>query len=122
MRTATPQETFDHLMGAGALQYGWWVEYKPTGVDADGTVTGDWTAELTCETGDDDPASKTAVISHQVIMAAARKVMAELPQYASETMQGECAHLVFDADAADFDAGTSDELLQFMVLGEIVFG
>jgi hypothetical protein len=55
-------------------------------------------------------------------MKAAREVMAELPRFASRTMQGECANLVFNADSTDFDAGTSDELLQYMVLGEIVFG
>jgi hypothetical protein len=122
MRTATPQETFDHLLGAGGTSYHWWLDEKLTGVAADGTVTEDWTAEMTCESGYDDPPSKTAVISHKTIMKAAREVMAELPQYASKTMQGECAHLVFNADETDFDAGTSDELLQYMVLGEIVFG
>lgn len=121
MKTATPQDTFDHMLGAGAFQWSWWLDCQVTGeTGATGTVNDDWTAEITAETGDGGKATKT--IDHKAILRACRSVMAELPRFASQDLARECRNLIFDADAADFDAPLADELLQFMVLGEIVFG
>jgi hypothetical protein len=121
MTTATPQDTFDHLLGAGAFGWHWWLDCKVTGeTDATGKVRDDWTATLTCETGDGGKATKT--IDHKAILAAARKVMADPPRFTGPGLARECAHLIFDPDACDFDAPLADELLQFMVLGEVVFG
>ena len=121
MSAAAPQNTFDHMIGSGAFQWSWWLNLEVTGeTDDTGTVSDDWAAEITCEDGNGGRVTRT--IGHKEVMAAARKVMAELPRYASQSLARECSHLVFDADSADFDAPLADELLQFMVLGEIVFG
>lgn len=121
MNTATPQDTYDHTIGAGALSFGWWLGCETTGVSASGDVADDWQATLTAEDGDGDP--KTVVVGHAQIMSAARKIIGDdgVP-YVSDTARRQCRALVFDADDADFDAGTGDELLQAAVLGEVVFG
>ena len=55
-------------------------------------------------------------------MTAARAVLAEPPRFASAGLVRECSHLLFNNDETDFDAPLADELLQFMLLGEIVYG
>ena len=85
-------------------------------------VPEDWAIEITCETGRDDDGTKTATISHKVVMAAARRFLKNRPSYSSRSAIAACAALLLDVSECDFDAGTSDELLQFIVLGEIVFG
>lgn len=117
---ATPQSTFDHMLGSGAFQWSWWVEVKVTGTKPNGyDATDDWTAEITAEDGNGGTVTKT--IDHKTIMQAARAVLAQPPEQVGALLQRECSHLLFEADAADFDAPLADSLLQFMVLGEIVY-
>jgi hypothetical protein len=115
MNTATPQDTQDHILGSGALGYEWWHAVTETGMD-----TPDWSAVITADDGDDGEA--IATVNHSAVMKAARAIMKDKPKYASDALVRECRNLVFDADNADFDANSADELLQFIVLGEIVFG
>jgi hypothetical protein len=129
VKRATPQETFDHMLGAGALSYSWWCDvHAVRGQGVDGLVTDDWEYLLTCETGKDDDSVKTATINHNVIMEAAKKaVLADLgvgegTQFMSKACVRNCAALLYFPDDADFDANSSDELLQSIVLGQIVFG
>jgi hypothetical protein len=110
--TATPQITQDHMLGSGALTFSWW-----RSADIQGMDTPDWQTVITCENG--DGGETTTTVTHAVVMAAARKVLASRPQYASDAFVRECRNL---GDEADFDACTADELLQFIVLGAIVFG
>lgn len=121
INTATPQDTFDHMIGSGAFSWEWWQNVKVTGTQPDGgDATDDWEAEITADDGNDG--TVTVTIGHRDVMKAARAVLAQPPRYASTLLARECGHLVFNADETDFDAPLADELLQFMVLGEIVFG
>jgi hypothetical protein len=116
MKSATPQDTQDHMLGSGALTWSWWLKADVTGED-----TPDWAVTLTCETGDES-GTATAAISHAAVMTMARQVIRTRPQYAtSETIEN-CRNLVFNADETDFDACSADQLLQMLVLGEIIFG
>jgi len=115
MKSATPQDTQDHMLGAGAFTFSWWRKAVITGED-----TPDWSATLTIEDG--NGGLKTEVINHHLVLAAARKVIQHKPEYASNALVRECLNLVFNGDEADFDAPSSDELLQVMTLGEIVYG
>jgi len=126
MKTATPQDTCDHMMGAGALSFSWWRYATVAGVGAAGDVLGDgWTATVRCEDPDDGRKSVTRQFGHADVIKAARKVVkAGRPGIPGTTreMFDQCKHLVFSADYADFDACTSDELLQVIVLGKVAFG
>lgn len=122
MSAATPQDTFDHLLGSGAFTFDWWHRHDDVhGVEWAGDVTSDWSLTLTCDDGDDGGV-KSATISHQVIMATARSVVENPPAYASKSLVRECQNLLDNPDEADFDAPMADELLQLIVLGEITFG
>lgn len=121
MNTATPQDTFDHMLGSGAFGWDWWLKVETTGIKANGYDAEDnWTATITAEDGDGGQVTKT--IDHKAVLAAARAVLANPPRHASTLLTRECSHLLFNNDETDFDAPLADELLQFMVLGEIVFG
>lgn len=120
IKTASPQDTYDHMFGSGATSYSWWLSTKTTGVDADFKASDDWSVEVSCDNGDEG--KTTTTVTHAAVLKAARKVLDSKPQYASETLVVECKNLIFDADEADFDAVVGDELLQLIVLGEIVFG
>jgi hypothetical protein len=113
---ATPADTFDHTLGTGALSYSWWVRSVTNG----SPVQPGWEVSLTCEDG--NGGTRTAAISHETVLAAARQVLAARPKYASDALVRECGHLLYAADCTDFDAPAADELLQFIVLGEIIFG
>jgi hypothetical protein len=103
------------MIGAGAFQWSWW-----TNVETTLDETPDWTATLTIDDGDDGEVTKT--INHKIVLAAARKFFSRPPKYASSSAIRAAKDLIFDHDNADFDAASSDELLQFIMLGEIVFG
>lgn len=122
IKTASPQDTYDHMFGSGATSYSWWLGTKIVkGVDTQTwNVEPDWEVEVTCDNGDEG--KTTTTVTHAAVLKAARKVLDSKPQYASETLVVECKNLIFDADEADFDAVVGDELLQLIVLGEIVFG
>lgn len=121
MKTATYQDTFDHMLGSGALSYSWWHAVDVNGIEPNGyDATPEWSAVITADNGDGGEVTKT--INHATVLKAARQVMVKLPQYGSSALEREVRNLIFDADETDFDACSADELLQVMVIGEIVFG
>jgi hypothetical protein len=121
IKTASPQDTFDAIFGAGAMMYSWWINAEYTGIDSAGTIqTKDWTVKVTAENG--DGGESTVVIDHKAILKAARQIIKAAPKYASDALVRESRNLIFDADELDFDANSADEILQVLVLGEIVFG
>jgi hypothetical protein len=123
MNTGKPQDTFDHTIGAGALQWSWWLDAKTTGIDGDGQADDGWTVALTVDDGPESAPTTTVVLGHSEIMSAARKIMAgNAGRFVSDATRVACRDLIFAADEADFDANTADELLQVAVLGEVVFG
>jgi hypothetical protein len=123
MKTATPKDTWDHTIGAGGLQYAWWLECKRVkGVSDAGDAADDWEYEITADDGDDG--EKTVTVNHAAVMRAARKMASKdctIPGV-GQIAKREARNLIFDADAADLDACAADEVLQVIVLGEVVFG
>lgn len=119
MKTASYTDTFDHMIGSGALGYGWWRGVKIAGAP-DAEATPEWAATITAEDG--DGSDKVVTFGHKEVLAAARKVIESPPEYGSSALLRECKHLIFDADETDFDANSADELLQFIVLGQIIYG
>jgi hypothetical protein len=120
---ASAQDTFDHMIGSGAFSSGWdwWISVNVTGTEPNGyDATDAWKAEITADDGDGGRVTKT--IDHETVMNAARAVLVSPPRFASAGLARECSHLLFNNDETDFDAPLADELLQFMVLGAIVFG
>ena len=126
MTTATPQDTQDHTLGSGALNWEWWLNATVTGSD-----TPEWEAVLTIDDG--DGGTKTVTVNHALVLTTARYVVAnagktlrtpqggEYPAWSGE-LERECRNLLTDAGEADLDASSADELLQLMVLGEVPFG
>jgi hypothetical protein len=120
---ASAQDTFDHMIGSGAFSCGWdwWLDVKVTGTKPNGYDAEDnWKAEITADDGNGGRVTKT--IDHETVMKAAQAVLANPPEYASAGLMRECSHLLFNNGETDFDAPLADQLLQYMVLGEIVFG
>lgn len=115
MKTASPQDTYDHLIGSGALSYPWWHE-----LDVYQEGTDDWSVRLVCDSGENGKATKQ--FGHKDVMKACYRIIKALPKSASQTLYRQCRNLVWDADEADFDAAVADEMLQYLVLGEVVFG
>jgi hypothetical protein len=121
MITASPQDTYDHIFGSGATSYSWWRGLKTEDIDLETFKVEDgWSVLVTCEDGNDG--RRSVVVDHHAIMRYARRLISEPPQYAGDAVIRECKHLLFNAEETDFDADSADQLLQFIVLGEIVFG
>jgi len=116
MTTATSQDTLDHILGAGALTWSWW---RNCDITQDAGLPGGWQAAIT---GVLDGKRVTATITHGDVLKTARQVLAARPEHASDALVSECRNLLFDADEADFDAVSSDELLQLAVFGRITYG
>lgn len=122
MKSATPKDTYDHMFGSGATQYEWWLSVKAgPGMDlAAEPIPNDWSIIVTIDDGNDG--IKSREVTHAVVMRAARQFMNKKPQYSSDSAREACKDLVFNADECDFDAASADELLQFILLDEIVYG
>jgi hypothetical protein len=130
-RPATPQDTFDHTFGSGALQWSWWRKTVYRNVSEDGDASGNWEVAVTAENG--DGGETTAIVDHALIMKTARHVLdnqgktlrtatgVAYPAWSLD-LERQCSSLLFNADEADLDAPCADELLQLCVLGEVVFG
>jgi hypothetical protein len=115
MKSATPQDTQDHILGAGALSFDWWLKADTKNFD-----TPEWECTITGGEGDSD--DKTVVVNHAAVMKAARAILKKSPPYVTSALIRECRNLVFNVDECDFDANSADELLQVVVFGEVIYG
>ncbi|MES9589945.1 hypothetical protein ABWK57_13950 [Streptomyces sp. NPDC094045] len=115
MKTPTPEETFDHILGACPDSYSWWdLDTNVTGT----TVPDDWEVKGTVDDLNGGPALPVQ-LGHVDIVRAIRK---KAGKYVPRSAQRSCSDFIFRRDEADFDAGTADEVLQVAALGEVVYG
>lgn len=121
INSATPQDTFDHVFGSGATSYSWWVTVEGQGDTNMAAVYQPLQWQVLVTADDGDGTLKTVLVNHQTVMHAARTIVAD-DSYANTILRRECRNLVFDADEADFDACSGDVLLQYIVLGGLVYG
>lgn len=119
---AKPQDTFDHVFGSGALSYSWWQRTQMAAGMTAVDVPDDWQVKVTAEDPDDEDGSINRTVTHKVIMATARKVIAGEYGLRGVILTRECRNLVFDADEADLDAPLADSLLQLVMYGDVIFG
>jgi hypothetical protein len=123
----TPQDTFDQIIGSGALTYPWYVTYAVTGVDKSGDVyiTG-WSVDIEIENPDGDE-TLAFTVNHRAIVDALDVI--STAHLTGVRIEGVSASVFVDAhyllnspDYADFDASMADEVLQVMAFGDVVFG
>lgn len=118
----THQDTFDHIIGAGAFTFPWWAGTVTTGYHrASGDADPDWTVRVTTTDEDIPGRPLRFLVSHEVIMAACARVADGIVS-ASPDLREQCRALLHDPQGADFDAVTSDALLQVIAFGEIIYG
>jgi hypothetical protein len=98
------EDLLDHLTGAGACQYGWYLDLSGEG------------NRITVEM--EDPNDSQETVRKSVSVTEARKVIASIIkeqkpgwQYVSSAMERD-----------DFDANDADIVLQYIALGELVYG
>ncbi|MFM9367610.1 hypothetical protein [Streptomyces sp. Da 82-17] len=122
MKSPTPQESYDHIMGASPDYWSWWnLDSNVGGLDG---APDDWIVKGTIENPyEDSPAELPVQLGHVEIVRAIRKIAAKKAgKYVSASAQKSCSDFIFRREEADFDAGTADEVLQVAVLGEVVYG
>lgn len=110
-RPGTAQEIDDLINGTGAMSWSWWGNWKMKTVDG---VDG-W--EFTHDGVDSDEGAldvKTWVSNQQILDAAGR--------FLAEGRGGEDAGEMVRDSIGYADAVNADVILQYAVLGEIVFG
>jgi hypothetical protein len=121
----TPQQTYDHILGSGALQWEWfWQHQDTTGYDSETTnVTPDWSETWTMYDGDHDDSDHVTTVKfdHQNICAAIVKIAAGEVIQVSGECEKQCAQFLVDPDYADFDACSADEVLQVVAYGHPVY-
>jgi hypothetical protein len=122
---ATPQDTYDQIIGSGAFTYPWYITFHQTGIDIDGEViiTG-WSVDIEVEDPDNDDKTIVFTVSHQSIVDALDVIAYSKtpPDEVSDSLIIEAHALLYDPDNADFDAALADEVLQVMAFGGVVFG
>ena len=145
MKTATPTDTCDLIMGSGATTYSWYEDIRDTHLyeaGGAGEAFDDWHCTLIMENPEED-GHLPVTVNHKEVMKWARHVIAnkgkrllygkqgiwrvQVPLNTdrrawSTTLESECRNLIFDVDECDFDADSADELLQLIAYGEVVFG
>lgn len=118
----TPQQTYQYLMGVSAESWDWWVKWEdPYDVSffVDNVpVPNDWKVTGEIEAPGPEAGTTRFEITHEKIVRAAKEIAA---RYWHPELVKQCRMLLADADECDFDAGTGDSLLQYVVFGDIVY-
>lgn len=125
----TPQDSYDQIIGSGALTYPWYVSYAETGIDhgsGDVLITG-WSVDIEIEDPDDEDMSIAFTVSHQALydalhLISTSRAFEPRPENLSDVTINQACLILRDTDRADFDAATADEVLQVMVFGGVVYG
>lgn len=104
MWKATKQEVLDHLVGAGASQYGWYTQLD----DSDGRIT----------VGIQDPYEDEKEVVKTVTVTEAKSIVAEMIGKQADGYQQVVRAIMDD----DFDSMDADIVLQWIVFGELVYG
>lgn len=120
MHKATYQDTDDHFLGSGALDFcPWYTNISMTPA----TDTESWT--LTFTDLADEPAADVATertITHADIMRAVRAIAGGTVEVRDEYRK-ECRLFQFGKlDECDFDAVSADVVIQVAAFGEIIYG
>lgn len=110
-RAATAKEVEDLITGTGVLSYGWWTGAER--IEQDG-VAG-W--EFTHDDGDSNEGAGDVLtwVSDQQILDAAGRFLAE------DALQYNVMDVMIDS-IGYLDAADADTVLQYAVLGEVIFG
>ena len=98
------EDLLDHLTGAGASQYDWYIDLS----GEDGRIT----VEM------EDPDNDGKSIRKSVSVTEARKVIASIIKEQKQGWQYVSSAMERD----DFDANDADIVLQYIALGELVYG
>jgi len=134
MKTATPTDTCDLIMGSGATTYSWYEDIRDSHLyENERTVFDDWHCTLIMEDPEGD-GHLPVTVNHKEVLKWARHVIANKGKRLlygkqgktrrawSTTLESECTNLIFDVDECDFDADSADELLQLIAYGEVIYG
>jgi hypothetical protein len=116
----TEQDTYDHIFGSGFDTYSWWGQVR-TSWDMRNPAPDGWTAYVPVEDGDTGE-WRTAMVTHSLILGAMEKLAEGDVKYATDSVARECREFLKGPEDADFDAGTADEVMQMVTLGEIIYG
>jgi hypothetical protein len=119
--TPTFQDTDDHFLGSGALDFHPWYTNIST---TDATDTESWTLTFTDPADEpaDDVAATERTITHADIMRAVGQI-ADGTVEMREEYREECQ--LFESgelDAVDFDAISADVVIQVAAFGKVVYG
>jgi hypothetical protein len=101
---ATTEEVIDHLCGAGASEYDWYTQLD----DSDGRIT----------VGMEDPEDSDKEIVKTVTVTEVKEIVAQM----IAKQAGGYKHIVRAIESDDFDANDADIVLQWIALGELVYG
>ncbi|MGJ3559657.1 hypothetical protein ACR6C2_16935 [Streptomyces sp. INA 01156] len=71
---------------------------------------------------DGDHIWRKVLVTHSMILSAMRKLAKGDVKYSSLSVVDACRDFLNDPEDADFDAGTADEVMQMVTLGEVVYG
>lgn len=104
MAHITTEDLLDHLTGAGACQYGWYLDLSGEG------------NRITVEM--EDPNDPQETVRKSVSVSEARRVIKSIITEQKPGWQ----HVKRAMDTDDFDANDADIVLQYIALGELVYG
>lgn len=125
MINPTEKDTYDHIIGSGALTHSWYQQVQVSGVPAD-PLSDDLVAYMGWSVSwlDEDSGKRFTVAHRSVLRAMSDMLKAKdkRPQYVSDAAARECRNFIFDRDETDFDAATADEVLQVCAFGKVVYG
>lgn len=116
---ASPEELFINVVGSGAFGFGsaWWSDLEWTGVDDDGTVSGDWQVRVRYGVeGETDIVE--GVINAETLAQAVMRIASGAARLREE-FTSECAKLAAGLlDDVDIDAWVGDGIMQVAITGD----
>lgn len=124
MSAPTHMDTYLHIIGSCAMQYGWYRDIAESNTPDDDPLFDHpdmWVGWSVSWTDDDSGDSHT--VDHAAIMSAMRKIMAtDRPEFLTGTAVQACRDFMRDRDDADFDADTADQVIQVCAFGKVIYG
>jgi hypothetical protein len=120
--SAKPQDTYDHIFGSGFETWDWWRKIEElTGTEDGNHVTADYMIQVTIEDPKHEDAELVMAFGHDRIIESCWKIILDVPKYMGPDCVRNCGALLFNADDADFDAASADELVQYIMLGSVEY-
>lgn len=119
----TPQDTYCHFIGSGALTWSWYTDVAATGDTDPLAPADDWSVTFALPDDEEDTPGKRYTLDHASLMRAVHAIVRGQGKGINPhgIVRKECRAFLADPSDCDFDAGSADCVMQVAAFGEVIY-